>query len=552
MRRTGTLAILALAALAGCTTRTDVSVTGSAPALASRLAVTVKEIWFAEAADTQPDAASGWLKQPLTTPITVDLARQLPGTLGLLASGLNIPAGHYQQVHLVLADSTASLNPSAQSTGLLYNSQISTVDVNGNISDLGLEQPVPGAGLTLATDFFIAATIPVSQPTVATTVSAATPVAATTNAALALVIDASRDVLSYTYGSSTGYILSPTASLADENRAGGISGTIDASALPPGHAPVYVSAEVPDATATHHVVIARRLIGADGSFTLYPLPAVKSGSTPYDIVVSCAGANTVVVRGVPVNIGAIGASTAMQAGAIALTPAPTVYADIASQPPLLPGGTRVAFYQTVEQGAALPYQIDSTAVDLLSRHLPGDSFALSAGALEVGDYANGGTVALTPTQSAAAASGYIVGTEARYRVDTLANAPALVGGSLAAPTLLTAPMPQLAIDEVNGQLNIAIAVIAGRFDTGFVTIMSGSQLIDTADVSATLAAGSGNVAVTVPAGGASAGSGINYQVALRAWNSADPAGTLQAIAAPASVQLADSAAATISIQTPST
>src|SRR5215831_13132940 len=92
------LAVLAGSGLlGGCSTRTDVSLTGNTPPQYSHVWITVQEVWFNSSATAGPDD-SGWSKYPLSTPSTVDLVAQNGGNLGNIASGLRVPASTYSQV----------------------------------------------------------------------------------------------------------------------------------------------------------------------------------------------------------------------------------------------------------------------------------------------------------------------------------------------------------------------------------------------------------------------------------------------------------------------
>ena len=73
------------ALLAGCNTRTNVSLTGNTPAQYSHVYVTTQAVWFNSSATAGPDD-SGWVKFPLSTPTTVDLVASQGGTLSSLAS----------------------------------------------------------------------------------------------------------------------------------------------------------------------------------------------------------------------------------------------------------------------------------------------------------------------------------------------------------------------------------------------------------------------------------------------------------------------------------
>src|ERR1700683_3692136 len=83
-------------ALAGCSARTDMSLTGNTPAQYSHVWITTQEIWFNSSAIAGPDDG-GWAKFPLSTPATVDLVAESGGNLGSIVTGLNILPGTYSQ-----------------------------------------------------------------------------------------------------------------------------------------------------------------------------------------------------------------------------------------------------------------------------------------------------------------------------------------------------------------------------------------------------------------------------------------------------------------------
>jgi hypothetical protein len=599
-----TMAVATAGVLMGCSVNANVDATGAAPPSTAHLALTVEEVWFAPAADTLPEATSGWYKQTLPTPITLDLATMTPGTLVSLASALKVPAGTYSQVHFVLAESTDALTATAQALSLLYNTQLSLISSTGVISDFPLELPVPESGITIPVDLDLtgsfgglgglgglgsSTTSDTSTGTSATTTTAAnsttgttgtTDTTATTSAtgttgtvttvSIAALIDASRDVLSYTYGSNVGYILSPVTNAAEESKAGAISGTIDVGALAADGPPVWVSAEAVDSTSTHHRVVARSLVGTNGTFVLYPLPAPKNGTTYYDVVITCAAADTTIIKGVPVTAASISAPTSISTATIPLAVAPTAYADVSPNNAPLPGGARVAFYQTVPVTGEIPYEIDSVAVDPVLLRLPGDAFGLSSGPLLVGSYTasststtssltttdtaattTGGSISFTTLAPSEGDGGYLVGSEGLYRADTLAGTSTVINGTAAAPTELSVPLPAVAAGGVTGNLTITIASTAGSYDSGFLLVSSGDRVVESASIPSLLAAGGGTVTLSLPAGSAlAAPSGVPYQVAIRAWSSANPTSTLVRVAGANSVNLGDSGAAAVSVQVP--
>jgi len=532
-------------ATAACTARVEVSATGAAPAEASQLWITVKEIWFATAPDAPPGSAADWVQRTLPAPVTLDLATLTPGTLVSLAGSLKVPGGSYHQVHLVLAESTDALSSSASSAGLPYNAGIGLTQSSGVTVTEPLELAVPGAGVTLPTDVYLSGASFLSSSSSSSTKTLS----------VAVALDQTRDVLSYAYGSSTGYLLNPVAGFVDQSLAGAITGQVDASALPAGHPAVAVSAETISADGTHHVIVMRGLAAADGSFALYPLPVPSKGSTQYDVVIACAGADTVIVRGVTVSAGTASSSpTALQSGAIALTPAPsTVYADLGTQNPVLPAGTRVTFYETIQATGEVPYMVDGIAIDPLTRRLPGDAFALAAGPLLVGSYSSGQAITFSQAAPSEGEGYYVVGSDGPYKADALASAATKISGTATVPTTVAAPVPALASGLAAGSLQVSVAASAGRYDSGFLIVTAGNRVLDTASVGSVLAAGGGTVTITgLPVGNAAAtpSTAIPLSVGIRAWNSGNPASALASVAAAGSATIGSTGVATLSVTVP--
>jgi Domain of unknown function (DUF4382) len=580
-------ACAALLATSGCTVKANYEVAAGSSASVSHLYVTVQEVWLATAADTPTEATSGWSKSVLPAPITIDLATISPGTLASLASAVSLSGGTYKQVHLVLADSGDALVSSAQSLGLANNAQITATDSSGVTTTTPLESPVPQSGITIATDLSLSGSFDFSQSTgsssaaattnlggstgtsgsgstgtgtgttgtTATTTSTdtvATSTGTTSTSSLAVVIDGGRDVLSYSYGANTGYLLSAIAGVIDEKNAGGISGTLDPSALPTGYGQIVVSAELPDATNTHHVVVRRAVVGADGTFALYPLPAPTSGTTNYDLVIASSSAETMLVRGIPVGANPITTPVVVQSTPLVLAAARPAYADVAVQATLLPGGARVMFYQTVSASGELPYAIDGTALDPVSHRLPGSAFALGAGPLMVGAYSAGDSVSFATLTPVEGNGGFVVGTEGLYRADTLARTPSVISGASGAGTPVVAPYPAIAAGGSAGTIALTISTTAGLYNSGFVVVSAGGRIVETVNVAALLLAGGGTVTIAnLPAGGGLVPSGgVPYQLAVRAWNSNNATSSFTRVATTSSVVLGNGGVGSVSLQIP--
>ncbi len=143
------LALLICAALAACQPSVNVSVTANVPAQYSHVWVTLDQVAFNTSATAAP-TDSGWKQFTLSAPQTVDLTAVTNGTLSQIASNLSLPTGTYNQMRLVLVDSSAPLTSSAQGAGALYNDEVDTTSASGALERLPLEVPNAAQGVTLA------------------------------------------------------------------------------------------------------------------------------------------------------------------------------------------------------------------------------------------------------------------------------------------------------------------------------------------------------------------------------------------------------------------
>jgi hypothetical protein len=529
-----------LAIVAGCTARTNIGATGTAAGDVEHLWVVVEEIWLATEADALPESDTGWTRERLSDPVLIDLANVKPGTLVPLITNLSIAAGNYRQLHLDLADSGDRLLDVAQKAGLDYNAQVDLRNSNGSQSSAALELPVPGAGLTIPVDLTF------SNESGLTGVD----VEELTN--LAVSLDATGNVVSYEYGSGIGYLLTPEVSVLD-SLVGTITGRVDTTALPSDHPPIIVSAQVRDETGSHHVVAQRVGVSDDGSFSLFPLRAAKGDGEKYDVVIACACADTVIVRDVPViadDDSTTAASTTLQSTPILMSPATTVYANTVEQSPALPAGTRVEFFQSLPGFDDPPYLVDGASIEPLTGGLPDGAFALSSGSLVAGTFAASDAISFETYTPAQGRGSYLVGTSGLYRETTLAGETVDVDGSRREPTEVAAPFPPVVEGGVEGTLTLDLQVPFGRFDAGFVTVSAGGRLMEVVAVDALLRRGGGTFNLQgLPAGNALAPiAGVSYQVALRAWDSSNPSGTITRVAAFGSATLGDTGGDRLSLQ----
>jgi hypothetical protein len=325
------VALIALAAglgglLAGCGTRTDLSMTGNTPAQYSHVWVTVKEVWFNTDATAGPDDG-GWDKFTLSKPNTVDLVAQSGGNLGSIATALRLPARTYSQVRLIPVDATEALTDSAKNAGALFNFEADFVDSTGTTQQLPLELLSPdkgigiqgslkvpvgnvGAGLngtstttsTSGSPFGTTTGTPTVTATRTTSSGSTTP----TNS-FGTALDGTSNLVSFRFASgSRGILWSAHAAAAyDLSQAGGISGqlsltniTTSTSGLPN----IGVSAEILSADGSRHIIVSSTAVLSDGSFLLYPLATNSSTTSPltYDVVIHGPDIATIIVKAVQV------------------------------------------------------------------------------------------------------------------------------------------------------------------------------------------------------------------------------------------------------------
>jgi hypothetical protein len=333
------------ALLAGCNTRTNVSLTGNTPAQYSHVYLTTQAVWFNSSATAGPDD-SGWVKFPLSSPTTVDLVASQGGTLSSLASDLRVIAGSYSQIRVIPLDASAPLAASAQSLGAVYNAEVDYVDSTGTTQQVPLELlnpdkgigiqaslrvPIGGVGnvlggsnntaggafVTGANDaqsntgtgdasLFGTTNGTTSSSTTGTTTTS-TGTTGTTNttsiSSFDINIDGTLDLVPFTYGAiqTNGVLLSSHATAYDLSTVGTIQGTLTLTGITSatnGFPAIQVNAESLSTDGTRHVVVLTTSVNASGDFTLYPLPLSSSTTTLYDVVIHGPTIATIVIKNV--------------------------------------------------------------------------------------------------------------------------------------------------------------------------------------------------------------------------------------------------------------
>src|SRR5438270_4809699 len=560
------IAVLACV-LAGCSVKTDVSVTGNSPALYSHVWITAQEVWFNTSAAAGPDDG-GWVKFSLSTPATVDLVTDSGGNLGSLVTGLKLAAGNYSQVRLIPVDAAAALTSSAMTAGAHYNAEADFVDSGGTPHQLPLELLSPDQGIGIQGSLSVpignigAALSGATTPTTSATSSS------TTTASFALDFDAARDLALFTYGgasSPNGILMSSHASAYDLSQVGGISGQLTLTNLTGinGLPAIQVSAEVLSADLSRHVVVSSTPVHADGSFLLYPLATSSSNPPTYDVVIHGAGIATIIIKAVQVSPASSSTSSTTSASTSTTGSSATNTVSVGTliprsasaytvnlgnaSGPALPAGAWVAFYQTLAAKGEVPYLIEASPIDPFSQTLANfnptlaNAEGLSTGTIDSGTYnASGATVTLVSAAPVEKAGGYLVAASAPgYQDGPLTTSVAAPQSGTTAPPV-TLPALTLAAGNSPGSISVSITqATAGKYDHGELLLGHDGTLIAAAPLDAALTQGPG---ATVTVNSVPSGTPASlYYAAVRVWKSSAPSSTLHRQSYPTAIDLRGSA-----------
>jgi len=565
--------LVATTALVGCAPKTDVSTTANVPAAYSHAYMSVKEIWFNTDASATPDDTT-WKKFPLTTPVTVDLAASLDGTLTSLTTGLNVPAATYAQARLIPVDPSEPLLSSASNLLAIFNSEVDYTDSRGNPHRLPMEflNPDKGLGVTATiqvkantnTAFSSAGGTATSTTDVSTStqdsplVDISTTDNSTTNSAtnstnttptsnsttdtsgttvasfkLAINVDGSKDLVPFTYSNQAGIMLNPHFVAYDQSAVGAIAGTLDVSGLTgltsastSGFLNVQVTAESLSADGTRHVAINSAPVRSDGTFTLYPLSTTSSSPTSYDLVIHGPGIATIIVKGVTVNVG--DTSSPVSIGTLTPAAASTFLVNLNATNPLQ-AGALVGFYQTLSGSGEVPYLIDSQPIDPFTRMFNAN-VPESLGPLYSGTFSSSGAdigpKAAIPSEGAGTYR--VAGTAPLFSDGPLTT---MVTGSAGATNVLAVAVPQLsaASGATLDTTSFTISNSSANFNKGELIISHDGAIVQTAALDSVLSrSGNGILTISGLPGGSSSGTfddGV-YYVSVRVWNTSNPATTL--------------------------
>lgn len=546
------------AGLAGCAPKTNVSATGNVPAQYSHVFMSVREIWFHTSATAGPDDTA-WIKFPLNTPVTVDLANSVDGTVSSLTSGLAVPLGTYAQLRLIPVDASATLLSSAQSLHAVYNSEVDYVDSAGTPQQVQLELQNPDKGIGIATSITVkgtgtnifgsssssSASSSTSTDTTTTTGSSST---SNTPFSLAINVDGAKDLVPFTYDSVSGMLLNPHVTAYDTAAVGAIQGTLSIGSLPgissastSSYFNIQVTAESLSADGTRHVAVNSAPVRSDGTFALYPLATSSSSPTSYDLVIHGPAIATIIVKGVAVSVGDPSSTTPVNIGTLTPRAATSFTVNLTTTTPL-PAGALVGFYQTLPGSGEVPYLIEQQPIDPFTRAFDADQ-AISAANVDYGTFASGSNVSLLTADPTEGASTYRVAATAPLFADgvltTTVTAPS---GSTSTATLVAVPTLFVASGAASNTTTVTVTqTTPKKYDRGDLIISRDGAIVATAVLDSVLAQGAASaLAISgLPGGDGTGGifsSGV-YYVSVRVWKSADPAGTLNRETYPTALDL---------------
>jgi hypothetical protein len=570
-------ALLALGAvsLAACDSRVSSSATANVPVQYSHVWVTVTQVWVHASATAAPEDA-GWLKFPLDDPQTLDLVGLTNGVATEFANGLPVPTGTYNQMRLILSDTSASLEDAAQTAGAQFNNEVDYFDTSG------VAQQAPLAVLNAAQGVGIPVTLKVVKPTSAifaaigsasttsnlpgtsttdtsttTTSTSTTSTTSTTSgsatdtsglgtitARASVIFDAARDIAPFTYSDVPGFVLNAMVGAQDLAKVATIASQLDINAIPidgnTARPDVQVTATRPNADGTRNVPVLSAPVRSDGTFVLSPFPNGSGDPDSYDLVIHGPQVQTVIIKSVPVSTGSAATAATVSLSNLTLAAANFYFVNVAAGSPVSPRGARVGFYQTLQGSGEIPYLIEERAIDPLTG-LFDDDRALSAANVASGTYSSSQSLQITIAAPTEGSGAYQVSASAALYGDA-AFVATLAPPASGSTNTLTFNGPTIDVPTTATAASIATTVnitTPGRYDKGVLVVTHDGGVVATSALDSLLAQASGTVNIGAIPGGSETAAferGVYYAEAW-VWNSSDPTGTFSRQPAAALVDL---------------
>lgn len=430
--------------------------------------ITVRDLWFHKNDAAEP-GQNGWIKFPLSSPVTLDLLELGNGNISLpVWEDIELPEGDYTQLRVFLARTEAERTASASAENLSFNNQ---VDVTDDTAAYPLRVPDAERGIRLIGEFTVKKNEKLK---------------------FAVDFDAGHDVVQIEREGKNEYILKPRLAYFDLDNAGAIVGSIDATAAannPSAH--FVIKAEQVGPNGLVHVV-RRVTVLADqtGKFVLFPL---LPGT--YDLVMRGIDYETVILRGVPVTKGTTPASSPTLVPTVTMTPAtlPDYALDAAIESPT---GAWVDFFQTLPDEAA-PYEIRFRHFNPITGQILG--FRLSSDPLQVGTY-DASNIVLSPVTPVEGNGGYkAVAGAPLHNLDLGSTVVTSATGTLSFGTLTVSP--PAAARSVSGSVILPETFAPGTgLDRGVLLASHGGMIVNAIKVDSQMASGGTYTISNLPGG----------------------------------------------------
>ena len=582
-------------ALAACETRISANATTNAPVLYSHVYVTVTQVWVNASATAGPDDTA-WIQATLDSPQTIDLVGLTNGSLKEFASQLPVPPGTYNQLRLMLSDTSGTLTSSAQSAGAQFNNEVDYFDSSGVETPAPLAVPNASVGVTVPIKFVVqtssdaifaalgcsssSSSSTTSSSSCASSTSSSSSNSSTNNSSstnnnstnndtttdsssglgtvtanAAVVFDANRDVARFAFTDQVGFALNARLVGYDLSDVGTIRSQLDISALTfdtnTNRPDVQVTAQTPSADNSRNVPVLSAPLRSDGTFILYPFPTDNDSPTSYDLVIHGPGIQTIIVKSVPVQSGTPTSASTVNLNNIAVTVAASTYpVNLAVATPLATRGARVGFYQTLNASGEIPYLIEERTVDPITGAFALDQ-NIASDAISIGTFNSGQTLTISDTTPVEGIGAYKLAASASVFGD------GAFGDTLTAPatgttTTTTFNGPTLAIPTgaLSGTITATVTVTTpARYDKGALVLTHDGAIITSTPLDTLLGQASGTATLaSIPSGdGGTAFSAGTYSAEAWVWNSNDASGTFSRQPVTGLIDLRSATTATIAL-----
>jgi len=477
----------------------------------SNVWITVKDIRFHTSNAAGPNDA-GWLKYPLSSPVTLDLLDLSNGKMSSLWNNIQLPVGTYQQIRLFLEPTNPTSNNPAPAGHTYFNEVITTSptstaplyipDADHGIALIGTFNVTAGGTLKLAIDF-----------------------------------DAGHDIVEFHEGSD--YVLKPRLNYFDLDNAGAIIGTLSTGGTFTNADRFVIKAERlatskelldSGSTNTFHVVRRWTVPKADGSFILYPVSTLVTNT--WDVVIRGLNTKTMIIKGVPITKGSTPLSNAANLGTISTSPTSTADYPVDGKIQS-PTGAWVQFYQTLQGLGEYPYEIRFRHFNPLWGGFR--NFMLNDDqTIQVGTFGSGAPISFAPvaTGNYTAVAGAILFNRSASTPVSSATTTVLF------PTPLTAMAPYQGNSVTGSIVMNDPSKMNNKMDRGLLFAVHGGMIVNTIGINSQIATGGTYTMTNLPGGSSTTPlPGAFYGIDAVGWLSTNPTGTYKAIAIPQIVDL---------------